>query len=179
MPIYKRFVIIGPTSSGKSTFAGKLASKINGDFIELDALHWEPGWVEASDEAFRERADKATSKDAWVVAGNYRQVRDIVWPKAQAVIWLDYAFPVVFWRLISRIVHRSATKQELFNGNREQFWRHMKLWSEESLIYWLFKSYWRLKRNYTNIFAQPEHDHLHVFHFKRPKDAIKWLQYLG
>jgi adenylate kinase family enzyme len=44
---YKRIVVIGTTSSGKSTLAKQLAEKIGGDYIELDALYWEPNWVAA------------------------------------------------------------------------------------------------------------------------------------
>jgi adenylate kinase family enzyme len=175
----KQYAIVGVTSSGKTTLAKKLAEVINGDFIDLDSLHWEPNWVEANDEVFRERTQEATQKDSWVVAGNYKQVRDIVWAKAEAVIWLDYSFPLVFWRLISRIIYRSTTKEKLFSGNQEQFWRHMKLWSDESLINWLFKSYWRIKHNYPNFFAMPEYSHLQVFRFKTPRQVASWLKKLG
>ena len=57
----KRIVVVGTTSSGKSTLASQLAQKIGGDFIELDALHWEPNWVEAPEEIFRQRVIKAIS----------------------------------------------------------------------------------------------------------------------
>ena len=60
---YKRIVVIGTTSSGKSTLAEALAKKIGGDFIELDALHWEPNWVEAPDDIFRQRVDKAAQAE--------------------------------------------------------------------------------------------------------------------
>ena len=57
----KRIVVVGTTSSGKSTLASQLAEKIGADFIELDALHWEPNWVEAPEEIFRQRVIKAIS----------------------------------------------------------------------------------------------------------------------
>lgn len=176
--LLKRYAIVGATSSGKTTFAKKLAEIIGGDFIDLDALHWEPNWVEAKDEVFRKRTQKATEKDSWVVAGNYKQVRDIVWARAEVVIWLDYPFILVFWRLISRVIYRSATKEKLFSGNQEQFWRHMKVWSDESLIHWLFKSYWRIKRNYPRLFALPEYSHLQIFRFGTPRQSAKWLKTL-
>src|SRR5689334_21890742 len=91
---YQRVVVIGPTGSGKSTLAERIAQKLGCDFIELDALHWEPNWVEAPDEIFRERVKATTSSPAWVVAGNYDVVRDIVWPRPNVVIWLDYSFPI-------------------------------------------------------------------------------------
>ena len=125
----KRTVVIGTTSSGKSTLASQLAGKIGGDCIELDALHWEPNWTEAPDEVFRKRVENAIKSNTWVVAGNYHIVRDLVWQRAEAIIWLDYPFHIVFRRLLTRTIRRSFQQEELWNGNRENFWTHLKLWS--------------------------------------------------
>jgi len=103
---YKHIAIVGVTGSGKSTLAEVLANKFNFDFVDLDALHWEPNWLGAPPEIFRERVDKATSTPGWVVAGNYHIVRDIVWGKADTVIWLDYSFPLIFGRLWKRTWRR-------------------------------------------------------------------------
>jgi adenylate kinase family enzyme len=173
---YHRIVVVGTTSSGKSTLAGQLAEIIGGDYIELDALHWEPNWVEAPDEVFRMRVQTAIRSKIWVVAGNYSVVRDVIWPRAEAVIWLDYPFRIVFWRLLKRTIHRAVTREELWNGNRETFWMHLKLWSEESLFHWLFKTYWRRKREYPMLFALPDNAHLKIIHFKHPKETEKWLE---
>ncbi|NOH04131.1 MAG: hypothetical protein HND47_20240 [Chloroflexi bacterium] len=176
---YKRVVVIGTTSSGKSTLAKGIADKLGLDFIELDALHWEPNWREAPLEVFRERVRSATSSNVWVVAGNYHVVRDLVWPQAQAVIWLDYPFPVVFWRLLKRTVYRSVTKEKLFAGNVESFSMHLKLWSEDSLFHWLFKTYWRRKRETPLLLARPEHLHLALIHFSHPREAEAWMNELS
>jgi hypothetical protein len=52
---------------------------------------------------------------------------------------------------------------------------HLKLWSEDSLIHWLFKTYWRRKREYTQLLALSEYSHLSVFHFKHPRETDAWL----
>jgi adenylate kinase family enzyme len=168
-------VVIGSTSSGKSTLASRLAEKIGANFIELDALHWEPNWVEAEDEVFRKRVEAAVKANDWVVAGNYHTVRDLVWPKAQAVIWLDYSLPVLFWRLLTRTIRRSAVRERLFSDNIESIWTHLKLWSEDSLFHWLFKTYWRRKREYPQLFSAAQHRHLKVIHFKSPREASEWF----
>ncbi|MBI5354526.1 MAG: adenylate kinase [Chloroflexi bacterium] len=173
---YHRIVVVGATSSGKSTLAKKLAEKIGGGFIELDALHWEPNWQEARPEVLRERVKAATSVQTWVVAGNYHAVRDEIWPKAEAIIWLDYSLPLVFWRLLTRTVRRWITREELWNGNRETFWWHFKIWSDDSLFHWLFKTYWRRKREYPILFRQPENSHLKVMHFTTPSETEDWFR---
>ena len=175
----KKIVVVGTTSSGKSTLASQLAQKIGGDFIELDALHWEPNWVEAPEEVFRKLVTTATSSQSWVVAGNYSAVRDIVWQHAEVIIWLDYPFHIVFWRLLVRTIRRAVYQEELWNGNREKFWWHLKLWSEESLFHWLFKTYWRRKREYPALFALSENTHLKVIHLKHPKEAESLLNNLS
>lgn len=172
---HKRIVVVGTTSSGKSTLAVKLAKKIGGDFIELDALHWEPNWMEAPNEVFRERVDAATRSTVWVVAGNYHVVREIVWSRAQVIIWLDYPFHIVFWQLLTRTIRRSVTKEKLFSDNVENFWTHMKLWSPDSLFHWLFKTYWRRKREYPMLFADQQNAHLKILHFQHPKETEAWL----
>src|SRR5205809_1832315 len=89
----RRVVVVGTTGSGKTTLAGRLAQRLGVPHVELDALHWEANWVEAGDEVFRERAARALTGSAWVVDGNYSKVRDIVWGRADMVVWLDYPLP--------------------------------------------------------------------------------------
>ena len=168
-------VVIGTTSSGKSTLAKRLSERLGLDFIELDALYWRANWTPATPEAFRARVETATNSKSWVVAGNYHIVRDLIWPRAQAVVWLDYPFPLVFWRLLTRTLRRGWTQEELWNGNREKFWWHLKLWSDESLFYWLFKTYWRRKREIPILLKFPEHAHLHLIHLRSPREAEAWL----
>lgn len=67
---YHRSVVVGTTSSGKSTLANQLAVKIGADPIELDAFHWGPNWVGAKPEGLCERVETATSSKVWVLAGN-------------------------------------------------------------------------------------------------------------
>lgn len=175
---YQHIVIVGTTSSGKSTLAETLANKFGYDFIELDALHWEPNWQGASLEIFRARVQTAIQAPGWIVAGNYHVVRDIIWAKAEVIIWLDYPLPIVFWQLTRRTFSRWWNQELLWGTNREDLWTHFKLWSEESLFHWLFKTYWKRKREYPLLFSMPEHQHLEIIHFKHPTETEKWLNNL-
>jgi len=172
----QRVVVIGTTSSGKSTLAERLAKQLNLNFIELDALYWEADWKEASLEEFRERVEDATKAERWVIAGNYHVVRDLVWPKAEAVLWLDYSLGRIFWQLTRRTFTRWWTQELLWGKNRERLWEHFKLWSQESLFHWLFKTYWRRKRETPELLALPEHQHLKVIRFTHPNETDEWLE---
>jgi adenylate kinase family enzyme len=168
-------IVVGVTSSGKSTLADKLTKRFDLNYIELDALHWEPNWQSAPLEVFRARVENATQAERWIVAGNYHIVRDLVWPKAEAIIWLDYPLSTVLRQLTRRTFHRWWTQELLWGTNRESLWTHFKLWSDESLYYWLFKTYWRRKGEYPMLLSQPEHRHLKLIQLKTPQEAEAWL----
>ncbi|HSG42875.1 MAG TPA: hypothetical protein VLA72_06955, partial [Anaerolineales bacterium] len=165
-------------SSGKSTLAKQLADKFSYDFIELDALNWEPNWTPAPQEIFKESVDKATQAEKWVVAGNYTKVRPIIWSKAELVIWLDYSLLRILWQLTRRTFSRWWNHELLWGTNYENLWIHFKLWSDESLFHWLFKTYWRRKREYPMLLAMPEHQHLELIQFKYPRETSEWLNSL-
>jgi adenylate kinase family enzyme len=172
---YRRIIVIGTTGSGKSTLAEQLAARLGLDFIELDALNWGPDWTPAGGEVLRARVFEAIRSPGWVVAGNYSITRSVTWPKAQAVIWLDYSLGVIFWRLLRRTWRRVWSKEQLWAGNREHLGTQLKLWSDESLFHWLFKTYWRRKREYPQLFAMQEFAHLHVLQFKSPAETQAWF----
>ena len=115
----RRVSVVGTTGAGKTTFAKELARRLDCPHVELDALHWEPGWVEVPDEVMRGRVETACTGEAWVVDGNYKCVRDLVWCRADTVVWLDFGLPVVLWRSVSRTVRRVFRNEPCCNGNRE------------------------------------------------------------
>jgi adenylate kinase family enzyme len=171
--------VVGPSGSGKSVLGKRVAESLGLVHVELDALFWERDWKEAAPETFRARADQATRAPAWIVDGNYRLVRDIAWPRAEAVLWLDYSLPLVLRRLTWRILRRGLTREVLWHGNREKLWWHLKLWSEHSLFNWLLKTYWQYKRAYPLLFAEPAHAHLAVIHQRSPRETDAWLARLA
>jgi len=173
---YKRIAIVGTTSSGKSTLAEQLANKFDYGFIELDALYWEPNWIGTPDDVFQNRVKKAIQSEKWVVAGNYSRVRPLIWARAEAIIWLDYSLWRIFWQLTRRTFTRWWTREHLWGTNYENLWKHLKLWSDESLFHWLFKTYWRRKREYPPLLAMPEYKHLKLIHFKHPSETENWLK---
>lgn len=172
---YRRIGVIGTTGSGKSTLAERISARLGLPFVELDSLYWQPNWRPASLEEMRAGVETALSSGSWVVAGNYHVVRDMIWPKAEALVWLDYGLPVIFRRLFVRTIRRSVLQEELWNGNRERFWWHLKFWSDESLFRWLLKTYWRRKRETPRLLAQPEHAHLKLIRLTSPRQAEEWL----
>ncbi len=145
--LVRRVVVIGTTGSGKSTLAERLAAQTGLRVVELDALFWGRDWQPVPLDLFRHRVECETRDDGWIVVGNYGQVRDLVWPNADTVIWLDLPLPLVMWRLMRRTVRRAAARTELWDtGNRESF-RNAFL-SRQSLLLWAFKTHRRNRERY-------------------------------
>ena len=169
----RRIAVIGTTGSGKTTMAQRLSQRLGLPHVELDALHWGPNWTEAPVEVFRQRTAEALSGDAWAVDGNYRDVRDIVWGRADTVVWLDYSLWVIMARLLWRTLRRIVTREELWGGNREHF--RAQFLSRDSLFLWALQTYWRRRREFPILLNQPEQAHLAVVHLRSPRATRAWL----
>ncbi len=171
----RRVVVVGATGAGKSTLAGRLAQGLDVPFVELDALFWGPQWTPAAPDDFRARVDPSSAGPAWVIAGNYGAVRDLRWPRADTIVWLDYPLPLVLARLTARTLRRGITREILWNGNHENLWQHAMVWSERSLFHWLFTTFWRYRREFPALFREPAHAHARVVHLRTPRAGREWL----
>lgn len=170
-----RISVVGTLGSGKTTFARKASSIIKAPHIELDGLHWESNWVEASNDLFRERVRDSLEGDSWVVDGNYHQVRDIVWSRADTVVWLDYPFKIIMGRLAKRTMRRILTGEKLWNGNQEHF---RNLLTKDSVFLWAIKTYRKRRRQYPELLAKPANSHLTVVRLRSPREASRFLSIL-
>ena len=172
---HRRISVVGTIGSGKTTFARKTSKLLRTPHIELDALHWEPTWVEAPNELFRERVKQSLQGDTWVADGNYHQVRDIVWGQADTVVWLDYPFRTIIARLTRRTLRRIRTHEKLWNGNQE----HVRgLFTRDSVFLWAVRTYRRRRRQYPILLSKPENSHLTVVRLRSPREATEFLSTL-
>jgi adenylate kinase family enzyme len=165
--------VVGTSGSGKTTMAARLAERLGVAHVELDALHWDPNWTGATDEVFCQRVTRALAGERWTTDGNYRVVRDIVWSRADTVVWLDYRLPVIMGRVIRRTLRRSLSGEELWNGNRERLWD--AFFGRDAIVWWPLRTYHRRKREYPILFARPEYAHLKIVHLDSPRAADEWL----
>jgi adenylate kinase family enzyme len=173
----RRIIVTGTTGSGKTTLATRLAEHLGVPRIELDAHNWGPNWTAYPTDVFRASVDAATAGDAWVLDGNYSAVRDIVWPRADTLIWLDYPLGVNLWRLARRGFVRSATRVRLYGDNLETF--RGNFFSRDALFLWAIKSHRRKRSEYPPLLALPKHAHLAAIRLRSPQATRRWLARVG
>ena len=153
----------------------RLAAVLGSAHIELDALFWGPGWSMAELPVFRSRVASVVAGDAWVIDGGYSAVRDLIWPRADTVVWLDYPLTVILPRLVARIVARIRDGTELWpgTGNRETI---RGQFSRDQLVWFAIRTHRGRRRRIREMLARPEYAHLQVHHFTRAADADRWLE---
>jgi len=174
----RRVLVMGDSCSGKSTLGATLAERLGVPFIELDALFWQPNWQEPDPDQFRADVRAAVAASAgWVVSGNYRsRLRDITWPVADTVAWLD--FPL--WRTIPRIIarswRRSRSHELLWGTNSEKFWPQLKLWDpKESLIAFSLRTSHARRREMLAASVEGASSGQHWFRLQSPREVDEWL----
>lgn len=89
--MYNRISIVGGSGSGKSTLCNILSKELGLPAIHLDAINYEPNWVEI-DKAERDNIILSKAQDdKWVIDGNYNKTLKERFDKADLIIWLDYS----------------------------------------------------------------------------------------
>ena len=136
-----RVVVQGTSGSGKTTVSRALANVLGVACLELDGLYQQPDWTPLDIEEFRSRVETFVDQPRWVVDGNYSHVRDILWPRATAILIIDLPKRIVMARVIKRTVLRILRREVLWNGNRESWRNALSLDPMRNIILWSWNSH--------------------------------------
>lgn len=175
----QRVSVVGTSGAGKSTLARSLAVALDADFLELDSVNHQADWVPLPTPEFRRRVASAVAGERWVVDGNYSKVRDLVWGRADTVVWIDLPRRTVMRRVIWRSFRRVAGRVELWNGNRER-WRNLfALDKEESVISWAWQTHTANRAKFEAAMADPANGHLRFVRLSSPAAVRQFLRAAG
>jgi len=171
----ERVSVVGNSGSGKTALARRLAALIGAPSVELDGHRHQAGWTELPDDDLRARVAELCAGDRWVVDGNYDAVRDLVWARADTVVWID----LPRWRVTARVVRRSAwrlaTRTELWNGNREHLRAVLSRDPARSPVVASFVGHPGLRRCYAAARLDPAHRHLRFVRLTTPAAVRRFL----
>ncbi len=158
--VVRRINVIGSSGSGKTTLARALAERLSLPHVELDGLFHQPGWVPAEAEAFQSQVADMAATERWVVDGNYTVARDILWARADTVIFIDLPRWQVMRQLVPRTVRRVVTREPLWNGNRERWKNLVSLDPMQSVVVWSWTRHSLQRQRYEAATVDPAWAHV-------------------
>lgn len=166
----RRVLVSGISGAGKTTLARRLSAQLGLPHHELDALHHGPGWVKRPE--FESEVAEFTAEPQWVTEDQYaRLLGDLLWTRADTVVWLDLPRRTVMGRVVRRSFARAVTGRELWNGNRESF----RDWPDpEHPIRWAWSQHGaRRERTADRVERFPE---VRVVRLTDPRAVRRWLR---
>jgi hypothetical protein len=159
----ERVVVIGCAGSGKSTLARKLAERTGLPLVERDDLGrlGSPQYLAAIAEM--------AARPAWILDGPPYFADELVYPRADAVIFLDYPKPLVLWRVLVRTI-RVELMRRASGAHRPQGLAALR--DPQHPVRWAWISHGDRHREGLELMKSP----LPVVHrFTRPAAARRWL----
>lgn len=170
----RRICVVGSSGSGKSTLAETIAERTGGVFVELDELMHGPDWTPTPTPQFRASVIAAlgeadSSHRGWAVAGNYRQVADLVQGGADTIVWLDLPRRVSTWRLVKRSLRRVVRREQLWSGNRESLRDLLSRDPERNVVLWSWNHHDQYREIYETYAGGDFWSHATVHRLRTPR----------
>lgn len=172
-----RIAVVGSSGSGKTTVARAVAEQLRCPHLELDSVFHQADWTPLPDDEFRSAVAAFVAGESWVVDGNYTShgVNDLVLDRADTAVWLDPPKRTVMRRVIWRSIRRSATAEDLWNGNRERPANLVKWDPEDNIIRWTWTRFEHTRRKYEGRLADPRWQPLAVHRLRSDEDVAAFL----
>jgi adenylate kinase family enzyme len=172
--VMQRIVVGGISGCGKSRLARELARRLDLPYVDFDALFHGPAWS-VRDE-FLADVDAFVVRDRWVTDsdGYGDQVGSRVRDRADTYVWLDYDRRLVMWRVIRRTAWRAATRQRLFNDNRERPFAAFT--DSDHPVRWAWRRHAERRARNAALIADGSWAHARVVRLRNPRETAEWLR---
>ncbi|MFE9045235.1 adenylate kinase [Streptomyces sp. NPDC007818] len=173
----KRVASFGPPASGKTTMSRRLAAHMEVAHTDLDEILFAEARPLPLDE-FRAAADRITRDDAWVVEGNFSKLADVVWHRAEVLVWLDLPLRLVVWRITIRNLRRLSGLDRSAQARRLTWER--AFFGRRSLLRTAVRKYRHNRPRYARQVAETAALGVRVVRLRSGREADAWLaQQLG
>lgn len=171
----RRILVYGVTGSGKSTLAQRIGEATALPWHSIDdEVGWLPGWIERPVEEQIRIVSEISASESWIMDTAYGRWLDVVLPRTNLVVALDYPRWVSLTRLVRRTARRVLTGETVCNGNVET-WR--KVLSSDSILAWHFRSFSRKRGRISSWEADTSAPP--VVRLRSPAETERWLATLG
>lgn len=164
--MYNRISIVGGSGSGKSTLCNILSKELNLPAIHLDAINFNPNWVEI-DKTERDKIISAkSSEEKWVIDGNYNKTLKERFEKADLIIWLDYSTFMQLKGVFKRFFKTRNKERPEIPGCKERL----------DFTFIKYVATYNKKKRHIIVDTLKNISKDKVLIFKKQKDLNKWLK---
>lgn len=170
-----RIVVQGASGSGKTTLAHALAARLRFPHLELDGLYHQPNWTPLELESFRSAVEEFADQPQWVIDGNYRHVRDIVWSRADVIVFIDLPKSLVTYRIAKRTMRRLLRREEMWNGNRETFRNVISFDPAKNIMLWSWTTHAKYHEQVPGE-ARADADHAQIVMLRTTREVDAFLE---
>lgn len=170
-----RVLVAGVTGSGKTTLSRRLAALWDLRHVEIDGLFHGPDWTPRAE--FLDDVRAFAAEERWVTEWQYtsKGTDEILTPRAQFALWLDYPYRVVRSRLLRRTLSRSILRTRMWNGNVEKpIWRMLGSTPEESILACQTATLHKWSERFPAV--QERFPHLTIVRLTHPRETERWLR---
>ena len=176
----KRIVVVGNSGSGKSTVARAIADELGLPHLELDWVMHREGWDSARGPQFREQVATFASGDRWVIDGNYTShgTREVVWPRADTVVWLDLPRWRILPRVVLRTLRRVVTRERLWGGPREPWTNLYSRDPYQNIIVWAWTMHGHVREKFSRDLEEGNWGQARVHRLRSPAEVREFLSSL-
>lgn len=139
--------------------------KLKIPFYERDYYHWLPNWKERPAEEEKILINELVQNPEWIVDG-YQE-------EADTVIWLDFSFARVMYRVIKRSFLRGISRKRLWHNNIEPFF------SKESMIFYVLENYNVKKKLFERFITEGKFQNKKFIRIRNKKEEMQFWDVLN
>jgi hypothetical protein len=114
----RRIAVVGCSGSGKSTLDAALAERLGLPYVATDAVFWTADWWATPPVAVRSWLDAASAAERCVTDGNFDGDRDLLWARADLIVWIDLPLRRVLAQALGRNLGWWISGARIWNGQR-------------------------------------------------------------
>ncbi|MEU9088383.1 adenylate kinase [Streptomyces sp. NPDC048357] len=167
----RKIALFGQPATGKSTLARWLATEFGYPHTDLDDLLFTDDGPLPLEE-FRRQAQEVTQHDEWIVEGNFSKLADVVWHRADTLIWLDFPLAIVVYRIIRRSLHQLAGREDSAQASRLTW--NQAFFKRRSLLRTAIRKYRNNRPRYAEQVAETARLGVEVVTLRSPRAVNRW-----